>query len=149
NGDNSPFPGIYRPRQSLAVFQLQNPRGTWKLKIADRVAGNTGRLHSFALHFSQRGDVRSRYEAANLIEGWYGRVNLSRQFNQIYVPPGWFPPQAPPEAEELYQKVVSQSCRLCHAQLRADIDFSSYSQFINLADKHRRLVYEEGRMPLS
>jgi subtilisin-like proprotein convertase family protein/cytochrome c553 len=148
-GSQSPFNDSYLPKESLAKFELQNPAGTWKLRIVDRVPGGTGRLHSFALTFTQRADLRDRYEAARLVEGWYGGPDLPGAFNEDFVPPEWQPPIAPPEAVELYTKVVARSCRLCHGQLLPWLDFSSYDQFVGLADLHRQLVFQEGRMPLS
>ncbi|MGD1714289.1 proprotein convertase P-domain-containing protein, partial [Dapis sp. BLCC M172] len=42
---NAPFDGTYRPQESLAEFNGENPNGTWTLRVEDRAGGDSGRLY--------------------------------------------------------------------------------------------------------
>lgn len=96
--------------------------------------------------------------AREMIEGWYGGTGLPNDsFDGSYVPVGWRPDpdtgMPPPEADELFLKVVKPSCLVCHSRrgtdLETDINFSSYSKFISYADAIETYVYEQGIMPLA
>lgn len=96
--------------------------------------------------------------AIELVEGWYGGSGLpSTEFDGEYVPVGWRPDidtgNPPAGADELFLKVVKPSCLVCHSKrgtdLRADINFSTYNDFISYADKIEEYVYEAGIMPLA
>ncbi len=45
----APFSGTYRPKNALADFNGKSANGTWKLRVADTVSGNTGTLQSWSL----------------------------------------------------------------------------------------------------
>lgn len=95
--------------------------------------------------------------ARELIEAWYGGVNLPNPtFVDEYVPAGWrpnpisgFPPAG---ADALYRDVVSDNCRACHLLRgtfeQSDIDFSVFAKFISYRDRIEPLVYDSGQMPL-
>ncbi|MGQ0603426.1 MAG: Calx-beta domain-containing protein, partial [Anaerolineales bacterium] len=51
-GNNPPFTGTFRPNvplPALGVLNGQVSTGTWKLRIADEVSGDTGTLHAWGL----------------------------------------------------------------------------------------------------
>ena len=96
--------------------------------------------------------------AIELVEGWYGGSGLPEaEFDGEYVPVGWRPDpdtgSPPAGADELFLKVVKPSCLVCHSKrgtdLRADINFSTYNDFIAYAEKIEEYVYEAGIMPLA
>ena len=93
-----------------------------------------------------------------MAEGWYGGTGLpDSEFDGEYVPLGWRPDadtgNPPAGADELFLKVVKPSCLACHSKrgsdLRSDISFSSYDDFISYADTIEEYVYERGLMPLA
>jgi mono/diheme cytochrome c family protein len=94
--------------------------------------------------------------ARDLLLGWYGDALdvPGSVFDDSFVPPGWTPMGgAPANADELFTKVVGPNCIVCHGkrgtQLQSDADFSTWAKFISYADEIERLVFDEGRMPLS
>jgi hypothetical protein len=103
--------------------------------------------------------------AREVLLGWYqNRLELSgTSYDQSFVPTGWQPEPggAPEGADSLFRKVIGPNCFVCHGKRGnalgsngnvggdgKDLDFSSYQKFISHAEEIRRLVYEEGRMPL-
>jgi len=104
--------------------------------------------------------------ARDVLNGAYNQkievVNTS--YTKDYVPVGWQPSVAnniPEGADTLFTSVINPNCFVCHGKRGSslgsernanlegkDIDFSSWSKFISHAEEIRRLVYEEGRMPL-
>ena len=96
--------------------------------------------------------------AIELVEGWYGGNGLpDDEFNGEFVPAGWQPDpdtgSPPAGADELFLKVVKPSCLVCHSKrgtdLRSDISFASYNDFISYAVTIEDYVYERGLMPLA
>ena len=79
----------------------------------------------------------------DLIEGWYGGPGMTGTFNGLYVPPDWA------GNPSLYLDVVRKSCRTCHIQQVAGIDFASYAAFQGYASIIGDYVYEDGFMPNS
>lgn len=61
-------------------------------------------------------------------------------FDGEFVPPGWLPPYAPAEAEELYLSAVVPACRACHMQQDRSLDFATYEGFMVFEDAHKELV---------
>lgn len=96
--------------------------------------------------------------AVEMAEGWYGGAGLpNSDFDGDYVPLGWRPNpdtgNPPAGADELFINVVKPSCLVCHSKrgtdLRADINFNSYNDFISYAETIEDYVYEQGLMPLA
>jgi subtilisin-like proprotein convertase family protein len=46
---SSPYRGSFKPHRPLSKFNGSNPNGYWKLRIYDRVSGNTGTLQAWSL----------------------------------------------------------------------------------------------------
>jgi hypothetical protein len=146
---DQPFAGSWRPTEALTTrFQGLPAKGTWKLRIADTVAGVAGRLRGVSLRFPQK-PGRAGIHAASLIESWYGGPSLPGAFNNSYTPPGWLPPAAPANAQILYQGVVRSTCRFCHAQLQGLLSFDSYRDFMALAARQKATVFDEGISPFT
>jgi mono/diheme cytochrome c family protein len=79
-----------------------------------------------------------------------------------FVPNGWRSSMLegrPADTDRLYRDVVGPHCIVCHAGLGTDlqgrmgsrfvIDFETWEKFANYAEDIARLVFAEGRMPLS
>ena len=49
HGKNAPFTGIFRPEESLSVFDGAQPNGTWILKVEDQEFQDGGSLNSWEL----------------------------------------------------------------------------------------------------
>ena len=97
--------------------------------------------------------VKATYTAADtsvvpeLVDGWYGGpTHPKAAFDGTYTQAGW---QSSAAAVALYQAVYARSCRSCHAQREALMDFSSYAQFTGEAGLIRARIFEDGEMPLS
>jgi len=93
-----------------------------------------------------------------MVEGWYGGTGLpDAEFDGSYVPVGWRPNpdtgSPPAGADELFLNVIKPSCLVCHSKrgtdLRPDINFSTYNDFILYAETIEEYVYEAGLMPLA
>ncbi|MEM9539521.1 MAG: S8 family serine peptidase [Cyanobacteria bacterium P01_E01_bin.42] len=54
NGSGSPYQGTFRPVELLAVFEEEDPNGTWQLRVKDTGTGETGYLKNWGL--SLQGD---------------------------------------------------------------------------------------------
>lgn len=104
-------------------------------------------------------DTNLTDEQRELIHGWYGGDTLPQAtFNDGFVPQGWKTPGHggpagnPDNSESLYTAVVAESCRACNTG-RSDEDpelgFGSYEAFMSFSDQMRRVVYDEGVMPLA
>lgn len=52
--DSAPFRGSYRPEQSLSLLRGKTAAGTWKLRIRDGYAGDTGVLYCWELVMTRR-----------------------------------------------------------------------------------------------
>ena len=101
--------------------------------------------------------------ARELIEGWYGGVELpANAADPAFVPEGWRaelnggPPGNPAGVEDLYLGVVAPNCRACHIMRGRRygeypegefIDFSSYAKFMAWEDTYAQLLYDGGVMP--
>lgn len=86
------------------------------------------------------------------------------QYAKGYVPDGWKPSvidNIPEGADTLFVDVISPNCFVCHGKRGSslgsdrnangegkDIDFSSWGKFISHSEEIKRLVFQEGRMPL-
>lgn len=103
--------------------------------------------------------------AREMLLGWYGNAleTTNSIFDDSFIPAGWVPSIGGPPggADVLFQKVIGPNCFVCHGkqgtELSAssnlandgkDVDFSSWAKFISYADDIKRLVYDQGRMPL-
>ena len=103
--------------------------------------------------------------AREVLLGWYANQLevTGTQYDNSFVPQGWTPSagQIPQGADTLYKKVIAPNCQVCHGKMGnnlapnqnipangMDLDFSSYQKFISYAADIKRLVFEEGRMPL-
>ncbi|MDK2971529.1 MAG: large repetitive protein [Candidatus Sumerlaeota bacterium] len=51
----APFAGRFRPADELALFNGEVATGTWKLKVFDLEAGDTGGVNRWSLHFKMSG----------------------------------------------------------------------------------------------
>src|SRR5690606_15802883 len=47
---SAPFSGVYKPAESLTVFDEVDPNGVWLLTISDRSAADAGTLYGFSLY---------------------------------------------------------------------------------------------------
>lgn len=88
--------------------------------------------------------------SAAVIKNAYGGDGLpSAVFHDTYVPSGWLTAGQ----SSLYQSVVVQTCRTCHAprstRNQSDIDFDSYAKFVGFADRIKFHVLDRGNMPLA
>jgi len=52
-----PFTGIFRPFQKLETFKGDMSYGTWRLKIVDNEAQDTGQIVSFKINICLRGEI--------------------------------------------------------------------------------------------
>ena len=82
----APFIGTYRPSNPLALFNGQDPNGTWQLRLANDAIGDTGTLNSWSLHFTlgeplARTDLGGNYVFRGLPAGSYTVRELPE--------PGW------------------------------------------------------------
>lgn len=108
--------------------------------------------------------------AHEILEGHYtepasGRP--SQTYISDFVPDGWkasLVAGRPAHTDQLYREVVSHHCIICHAgqgtdlgpesnslpnRQGRDIDFATWEKFASYAEDIARLVFAEGRMPLS
>jgi hypothetical protein len=85
---------------------------------------------------------------AEVIQGWYGGAGLPNPTQQDYIPVGWREPvhggTAPPGSENLYEQVVSPSCRSCHFNREIGLDFGTVQNF----DSYRNDILELSLLPL-
>lgn len=64
---NPPFAGIFKPANSFGIMNnLQNPNGTWKLRIHDAATGDMGTLDSWSITFGTNPAVSSVFTQSNL-----------------------------------------------------------------------------------
>ncbi len=105
--------------------------------------------------------------ARDVLDGAYNHQidTVNTSYSKGYVPVGWQPSvvnNIPEGADTLFVDVINPNCFVCHGKRGSslgtesnvkgegkDVDFSSWSKFIGHAEQIKRLVYEEGRMPLS
>jgi mono/diheme cytochrome c family protein len=91
----------------------------------------------------------------------------SQTYISDFVPDGWqssMEADRPANTDQLYRDVVSVHCIICHARQGTglgpngnsmpnrpgqDIDFETWEKFASYAEDIARLVFDEGRMPLS
>jgi uncharacterized delta-60 repeat protein len=72
-----PFRGSFRPEEALSTLNGQNPNGVWKLEVTDTAAEDVGKLNSWSLSFTSRGEPAALTDAAgnfsfpNLAPGSY------------------------------------------------------------------------------
>ncbi|MBX3180387.1 MAG: PASTA domain-containing protein [Candidatus Hydrogenedentes bacterium] len=145
---DAPFTGIWMPEEALSKFVGSEPNGAWRLFVEDEAGADTGNLNHWSLQITT--DAPDKRAAEELIEGWYGGPALPFPFDGGFVPEGWSPPAAPPEAAELYSAVVARSCRLCHVQQSErlpSLDFDTFAEFELAKDRIRQLVFQDGTMP--
>jgi subtilisin-like proprotein convertase family protein len=71
-----PFTGIYRPEESLDVFDDLNPGGVWTLRIQDVAELDSGQLYSFLLFFdtefcddADKDRVKDSYDDCPAVKG--------------------------------------------------------------------------------
>lgn len=57
NAGRPPFRGTFRPQQPLAAFVGENANGVWELEILDTAAEDTGRLESWSVSITTRGEA--------------------------------------------------------------------------------------------
>lgn len=104
--------------------------------------------------------------ARDMLSGAYSDTleTEGTEYTASYVPDGWQPSvenSVPEGADTLFTKVISPNCFVCHGKRGSalgtnrnesgdgkDIDFSSWAKFVTHSEEIRKLVYEEGRMPL-
>ncbi len=53
----SPYSGTYKPFEKLSLFKGDSSFGTWRLRVVDSQAQDTGQLTSFKLSFCLRGEL--------------------------------------------------------------------------------------------
>ncbi|MFK8016129.1 MAG: Ig-like domain-containing protein [Gammaproteobacteria bacterium] len=105
--------------------------------------------------------------ARRLVEHWYGGVDADGQllgsFDDSTAPPGWqnaevvaAPTDADPnamgvnpdDAEQVYQDVYAQNCRMCHTNIADDaLRFDDYQAFLAEQTAITSTVFETGVMP--
>ncbi|MBI3776376.1 MAG: proprotein convertase P-domain-containing protein [Gammaproteobacteria bacterium] len=158
--------GIYLPTLntgfvSLNKFNGIDPNGTWKLVVTDVLAGNSGTVNQWSIHFNGTPDGAYLPAPVELIRGWYGGTSAANPtpnptFNNQFIPKGWLLPAVGSGLypTELYLKVVGPTCRACHAQRgtmrRNEADFASYDKFIGVYGKQvASLVFDKGLMPMA
>ncbi|MBK8549572.1 MAG: proprotein convertase P-domain-containing protein [Ignavibacteria bacterium] len=66
-GINSPFSPLIKATQSLSVFNGQNRKGWWKLKIIDYASPDVGYMHGWGLNFK----TQKKLSLSALIQGFY------------------------------------------------------------------------------
>ncbi len=74
----TPFSGTYRPQQSLAALNGEDPNGEWTLEVADSTAGDAGQLVSWSIRITSSGkepavttDAAGQYTLENVPPGTY------------------------------------------------------------------------------
>lgn len=108
--------------------------------------------------------------ARDILEGHYtdpASGQPSQTYISGFVPDGWkssMVADRPANTDRLYREVVSDHCIICHAgrgtnlgpesnslpnRQGMDIDFETWEKFASYAEDIARLVFDEGRMPLS
>ena len=108
--------------------------------------------------------------AREILEGHYtdpASGQPSQTYISDFVPDGWKSSMGagrPADTDRLYREVVHHHCIVCHAvrgtdlgpdsnslpnRQGMDIDFETWEKFASYAEDIARLVFDEGRMPLS
>ncbi|MDB5336610.1 MAG: regulatory domain of in-like proprotein convertase, partial [Planctomycetaceae bacterium] len=85
---SAPFTGSFRPFFDLAQLDGRDPNGTWKLRIDDGAAGNTGTLLSWSMQISYGNPDRTVVTDANGNYSFYGLGNATHHIRDV-VPAGF------------------------------------------------------------
>lgn len=64
----APYPGTYVPASPLSAFNGEDPTGTWRLKVWDTVAGDTGVARNVSLILKPRGSYTEQFTGSPT--GW-------------------------------------------------------------------------------
>jgi mono/diheme cytochrome c family protein len=102
--------------------------------------------HTQARTLDEVSGLRRQIAPVELINGWYGGPTLPNDtFDDSFVPRGWRPSEAlgiPAGSAAIYRDVIGPTCRSCHAQRDAALDFATYKGFAAHRDTMLDVVYE-------
>ena len=93
--------------------------------------------------FDEVAGITRKHPQRELIEGWYGGPGLPNDtFDGTFVPAGWLPPNAPPDAALFYNDVLSEDCVFCHVVRKPELDFATYTGFAVYKDATYEIALE-------
>jgi mono/diheme cytochrome c family protein len=164
-------------RFSVDTFEFSNSPGFTRAELEQNLKiMNDTILSTYVPAENPAGSTTGEWQgtfAREILEGHYTDP-VSGQPSQTYisdfVPDGWKSGTVagrPADTDRLYREVVLHHCLVCHAvrgtelgprdqdgnplpnRQGMDIDFSTWEKFASYAEDIARLVFAEGRMPLS
>jgi mono/diheme cytochrome c family protein len=163
-------------RLSVDTFEFSNTPGFTRAELEHNLKiMNDTILSTYVPAENPSGSTAGEWQgtfARKILEGHYTDP-ASGQLSQTYisglVPDGWkssMGADRPANIDRLYREVVQHYCIVCHAvrgtdlgpspgsklpenQRGMEIDFETWEKFASYAEDIARLVFDEGRMPLS
>ena len=101
--------------------------------------------HSQERTMDEVSGIRRQVAPVEMIKGWYGGAGLPNDtFDEEFVPVGWRPNAErgiPSGARRIYHEVIGPTCRACHAQREAALDFATFKGFDAFRDEIRNLTF--------
>jgi mono/diheme cytochrome c family protein len=161
-------------RFSVDTFEFSNTPGFTRAELEQNLKiMNDTILSTYVPSENPQGSTAGEWQgtfAREILEGHYtdpASGQPSQTYISDFVPDGWKSGTVagrPADTDRLYREVVLHHCIVCHAvrgtdlgpdndslpnRQGMDIDFSTWEKFASYAEDIARLVFTEGRMPLS
>lgn len=160
-------------RLGVDTFEFSDTPGFTRADLEqDLKTMNDTILSTYVARENPQGSTAGEWQgtfAREIMEGHYtdpASGQPSPTYISDFVPDGWkssLVAGRPADTDRLYREVVSYHCIVCHAgqgtnlgtggdlpnRQGKDIDFETWEKFASYAEDIARLVFDEGRMPLS